>query len=38
MSGPAGEVLTEANLARYYDAPVRIVDDRGRPLVLPCRS
>lgn len=36
MSGPAGEVLTEANLARYYDARVRIVDDRGRPLVLPC--
>ncbi len=38
VSGSAAQVLTEANLARYYDARVRIIDDGGRPVVLPCRG
>jgi iron complex transport system ATP-binding protein len=37
VSGSALEVLTEDNLARYYDARVRIVDDGGRPVVVPSR-
>ena len=38
VSGKAGEVLTEKNLRRYYGASVRIIDDDGRPLVLPSRG
>ncbi len=38
VSGRAADVLTEAHLALYYDARVRIVDDGGRPVVLPCRG
>ena len=35
VDGPAAEVLTEDNLARYYGARVRIIHDGGRPVVLP---
>ncbi|MBA3654256.1 MAG: ABC transporter ATP-binding protein [Actinobacteria bacterium] len=38
VEGPAGDVLTEANLARYYDARVRIINDGGRPIVVPLRE
>ncbi|MBA2498059.1 MAG: ABC transporter ATP-binding protein [Acidimicrobiia bacterium] len=38
VDGPAGEVLTEDNLARYYGAKVRIIHDGGRPVVLPLRE
>lgn len=38
VDGPADEVLTEDNLARYYGARVRIVSDGGRPVVLPLRE
>ncbi len=38
VHGPATEVLTEANLARYYGARVRIIHDGGRPAVLPLRE
>ncbi len=38
VDGPADEVLTEDNLARYYGARVRIVHDGGRPVVLPLRE
>jgi iron complex transport system ATP-binding protein len=37
VDGPADEVLTEANLASYYGARVRIIQDGGRPVVLPVR-
>ena len=37
VEGPADEVLTEDNLARYYGARVRIISDGGRPVVLPLR-
>ena len=38
VEGPAAEVLTEDNLARYYGAKVRIISDGGRPVVLPLRE
>jgi iron complex transport system ATP-binding protein len=38
VDGPADEVLTESNLARYYGARVRIISDGGRPIVLPLRQ
>ncbi len=38
VEGPADEVLTEANLASYYGAKVRIIHDGGRPVVLPVRT
>jgi iron complex transport system ATP-binding protein len=38
VSGSASEVLTEANLARYYGARVRIIHDSGHPVVLPLRE
>jgi iron complex transport system ATP-binding protein len=38
VDGPASEVLTEDNLARYYGARVRIIDDGARPVVLPLRE
>jgi len=37
VEGPAAEVLTEANLASYYGAKVRIIQDGDRPVVLPIR-
>jgi iron complex transport system ATP-binding protein len=36
--GSAADVLTEANLGRYYGASVRIIHEGGRPIVLPVRS
>ena len=38
VDGPAAEVLTEENLASYYGARVRIIQDGGRPVVLPVRE
>ncbi len=38
IDGPADDVLTEDNLARYYGARVRIIHDGGRPVVLPLRE
>jgi iron complex transport system ATP-binding protein len=38
VDGPATDVLTEDNLARYYGARVRIIDAGGRPGVLPLRN
>ena len=38
VDGPAHDVLTEDNLARYYGARVRIISDGGRPVVLPFRE
>jgi iron complex transport system ATP-binding protein len=38
VDGPASEVLTEQNLARYYGAKVRIIHDGGHPVVLPFRE
>jgi iron complex transport system ATP-binding protein len=38
VEGRADDVLTEANLARYYGARVRIISDGGRPVVLPLRE
>jgi iron complex transport system ATP-binding protein len=38
VEGPAKEVLTEENLARFYGARVRIIHDEGRPVVLPVRE
>ncbi len=38
VDGPASEVLTEANLALYYGARVRIIHDGDRPAVLPLRE
>ncbi|MGH9136000.1 MAG: ABC transporter ATP-binding protein [Acidimicrobiales bacterium] len=38
IDGPAAEVLTEANLDRYYGARVRIIHDDGHPVVLPYRE
>jgi iron complex transport system ATP-binding protein len=38
VDGPADDVLTEDNLARYYGAKVRIISDGGRPVVLPFRE
>lgn len=38
QEGTAAQVLTEANISRYYGAPVRIIDDGGRPVVLPVRT
>jgi iron complex transport system ATP-binding protein len=38
VEGTAAEVVTEATMARFYGARVRIVDDGGRPVVLPVRS
>lgn len=35
--GKAGEVLTEENLTRYYDANVRVVDDGRGPVIVPAR-
>jgi iron complex transport system ATP-binding protein len=38
VDGTASDVLTEDNLARYYGARVRIIDDGDRPVVLPLRE
>jgi iron complex transport system ATP-binding protein len=38
VDGAAADVLTEANLARYYGARVRVISDGGRPVVLPFRE
>jgi iron complex transport system ATP-binding protein len=38
VDGPASQVLTEENLARYYGAKVRIIHDGGHPVVLPFRE
>jgi iron complex transport system ATP-binding protein len=38
VEGPAGDVLTEENLASYYGARVRIIHDGGHPVVLPIRQ
>lgn len=38
VEGAAGEVLTEDNLARFYGARVRIIQDGGHPIVLPLRQ
>jgi iron complex transport system ATP-binding protein len=38
VEGPAIDVLSEQNIARFYGARVRIVHDRGRPIVLPIRE
>jgi iron complex transport system ATP-binding protein len=38
VEGPAGDVLTEENLASYYGARVRIIHDGGHPVVLPIRE
>jgi iron complex transport system ATP-binding protein len=37
-TGAASDVLTEENLTRYYGARVRILDDGGRPVLMPVRS
>lgn len=37
-AGTAAEVLTAANVARYYGARVRVLDDGGRPVILPVRD
>jgi iron complex transport system ATP-binding protein len=37
-AGIAAEVLTAANVARYYGARVRVLDDGGRPVILPVRD
>jgi iron complex transport system ATP-binding protein len=38
VEGVADDVLTEANLERFYGAKVRIVHEDGRPVVLPQRA
>lgn len=38
QAGTATEVLTAANVARYYGAQVRVLDDGGRPVILPVRE
>ncbi len=38
VDGSAAEVLTQDNLARYYGASVRIINDGDRPAVLPLRE
>jgi len=38
VDGLADDVLTEANLAAYYGAKVRIIHDGGHPVVLPVRE
>ena len=38
VAGSPAEVLTEANLARYYGARVRVTVEDGRPVVLPVRA
>lgn len=35
VSGSAIEVLTEANISAHYGANVRIINDLGRPIVVP---
>ena len=35
VAGSATEVLTKANIATHYGANVRIIDDFGRPIVVP---
>jgi len=37
-SGPPQEVLTEANLARYYHARVKVIAGEQGPLVVPVRG
>jgi iron complex transport system ATP-binding protein len=37
-TGTATQVLTEANVSRYYGARVRVLDDGGRPVILPVRD
>jgi iron complex transport system ATP-binding protein len=37
-SGPASEVLTVANIANYYGAEVQIIENNGRPIVVPIRT
>jgi iron complex transport system ATP-binding protein len=36
--GTAAEVLTPEHLSRHYGANVRIVDDGGRPAIIPVRE
>ena len=38
VEGTAAAVLTEANVSRYYGARVRVLDDGGRPGILPVRE
>lgn len=38
QAGTAAQVLTEATVARYYGARVRVLDDGGRPVILPVRD
>jgi len=38
VDGSPSDVLTEANLARYYGARIRIIHDGGKPVVLPYRE
>ncbi|NBV90383.1 MAG: ABC transporter ATP-binding protein [Actinobacteria bacterium] len=35
VSGSASEVLTPENISTYYGAKVRIINDSGRPIVIP---
>ncbi len=37
-SGTAAQVLTEATVSRYYGARVRVLDEGGRPVVVPVRD
>ncbi len=38
QAGTAAQVLTAENVARYYGARVRVLDDGGRPVILPVRD
>jgi iron complex transport system ATP-binding protein len=38
QTGTAAQVLTEATVAQFYGARVRIIDDGGRPVILPVRD
>jgi iron complex transport system ATP-binding protein len=35
--GPASDVLTVSNISEYYGAEVQILDNNGRPIVVPIR-
>ena len=37
-SGPASEVLTVENIDEHYGAQVQIIDNNGRPIVVPIRK
>ena len=36
--GPASEVLTAENIGKFYGAQVQIMDNNGRPIVVPLRA